>query len=172
MEGFGKTAVLILVVAAVSTSSGLEIGGSVCYSSLAGDFGRDYTGGIGFSAVLRRGLSTTHDLALLGSARKFVGRENEELDLWLRTLALRFRLFPVEEKPYFLAYSVSLLNVERSLQDHFERASYPGFGLGGGVALPVGNDVELTLSFDLCRILAKSKSGSLFSIDAQFARHL
>lgn len=171
MEGFGRTVALIFLVAAISSSSGLEIGGSVSTSMLAGDFGRDHGGGVGFSAVLGTELSATQDLALAVSANRFAGRETEKLNAWLRVLSLRFRLFPMKEKPYFLRYSLSLFNLQRSLEDRVEEASYPGLGLGGGVMLPVSDQIELTLALSLSRILAESRSGSVVSIDAQFTRH-
>ncbi len=171
MESSRRAVVLIVLLAAVSSSSGLEIGGSVSYSALAGELGRDYGGGVGFSAVLGTELSSTKDLALAVSANRFVGRESKELRAWLRVLSLRFRFLPMKEKPYFLRYSLSLFNLQRSLEDRVERASYPGLGLGGGVMLPVSDQIELTLALNLSRILAESRSGSVVSIDAQFARH-
>jgi hypothetical protein len=171
MEGIRRAVLLILAVAAVSSSSGLEIGGSVSYDRLAGDFGRDYGGGTGFAAVLGTRLSPTQDLAVVAHASRFPGDGNGELKAWLRGISLRFRLFPVEGKPYFVAYSISLFNLRRSLSDRFEEASYPGLGLGGGIALPVTSQIRLSLALSLSRVLAEARSGSVVSIDAYFARH-
>lgn len=171
MESFRKITALILFSISFCSAHSLGVGGSVCYTSLLGEFGRDSNGGVSLSLVCGIDLSPTENLSILTGFSRLKGRENEGLCVSMKSLSARFLLFPMAEKPYFLKYSMGLIDFERCVNDHVEHAKYPAVGFGGGVSIPVSKDTELSLAVGFSRILERFRSGDIISFDAEFIHH-
>ena len=171
MESFGKTAALILLSASLCSANFLEIGGSVSYSSLLGDFGESLNGGASISVVCGAQISAAEEISVMARFGKFRGGDNERLSLTAKNLSARFLLSLIEGKPYFAQYSVGVIDFQRSVGSHTERAMYPVVGFGGGVAIPLSNRLELLLSIGFSRVLESARSGDILSFDAEFSYH-
>ncbi len=171
MASLGKIAALIFLSGPLCVAHSLAVGGSVSYTSLLGDFGRDLSGGVSLSVVCGVDLSPTENLSVLASFAKFKGSENENLCASMRSLSGRFLLFPVEEKPYFLRYSITLMDIRRCVDDRVEYAKYPAIGLASGVSIPVSDCTELLLSIGFSRILEEFRAGNIILFNAEFVHH-
>lgn len=167
----GKIATLIFLCGPLCAAHSLGVGGSVSYTSLLGDFGRDLNGGVSFSLVCGVDLSATENLSVLASFGKFKGSENENLCASMRSLSGRFLLFPMEGQPYFLRYSIALMDLRRCLNDRVEYAKYPAIGLASGVSIPVSDCSELLLSVGFSRILEEFRAGNIILFNAEFVHH-
>lgn len=169
MGSFGKIAALIFLPVSFCSAHSDRIGGSVSYTSLLGDFGRDLDGGVCLSLVCGVDLSPTENLSILTSFARFKGTENEALTLSMTSIwVVRFLLFPMEETPYFLKYSLAVVDFRRCIDNHSESVKYPVVGFGGGVSIPGSDHFELLLGIGFSRILERSRSGDIISFDAEF----
>jgi hypothetical protein len=171
MEAFGKTAALILLPVSLCLAQPLAVGGSISYSSLLGDFGGDVNGGVSLSLVGGLDLSPTEKISILAGFGKFEGTENRPYRVHARSLSARFLLFPMEERPYFLRYSVALVDIERQIGNNRERGQYPAVGFGGGVSVGISDRTHLLFAIGFSRLLEESRSGDILSFDATFTHH-
>lgn len=171
MANFGKIIALIFLPISFCSAHYFGAGGAVSYMALLGDFGRDSNGGLSLSLVCGVDLSATENLSILTSFSKLKGRENERLSLSVRSLSIRFLLFPMEEKPYFLKYSIAFTDFQRSIDSHTEYSKYTVAGFGGGVSILGSDQIELLLAIGFSRILERFRAGNIISIDAEFVYH-
>lgn len=171
MEAFGKTVALILLPISLCLAQSVGVGGSISYSSLLGDFGRDVNGGVCLALVGGLDLSPTERISILASFGKFEGTENQPYCVYTRSLWARFLLFPIEKRRYFLRYSVGLVDIEREIGNHLERGQYPAIGFGGGVSIGISDQAQLRFAIGFSRLLEESRSGDILSFDAEFVHH-
>lgn len=171
MESFGKIVALIFLPISLCFARSEGFGGSISYTSFLGDLGRDLKGGPTLSFVCGVDLSTTTNFSILASITKLRGRENERLSSSMKSLSIRLLLFPIEEKPYFLRYSMAVTDFQRSIDNHTESVKYPVCGFGGGISIPGSDRIEILLAIGFSRILERFRTGDIISFDAEFTYH-